>query len=117
ARDLVSAAGAQGHVDPGTAWAIAATTMIVCAFTAYLVILLAGAGFAVSARRQQRSLAVAASVGAGRESVLRIVLLQGSVLGLIGGMLGAGIGIGLAYPALRIFDDGAAQSFWGFHVP
>ncbi|MGM7666272.1 FtsX-like permease family protein [Microbacterium sp. A93] len=117
AHDLVFAEDAQEYIDPGMAWTIAAVTLIIGACTAYLVILLAGAGFAVSARRQQRSLAVVASVGAGRGSIFRIVVLQGSVLGLIGGILGAGIGIGLAYPALRIFDDGAAASFWGFHVP
>lgn len=117
ARDLVAASDALASVDPATAWSLAAVTMIVGGFTAYLVILLAGAGFAVSARRQQRSLAVAASVGADRGSVFRIVLFQGTVLGLVGGVLGAALGVALAYPALRLFDDGAAESFWGFHVP
>ena len=116
-RDAVSEAQAETYVDPASAWSIAGIAMIVGGFTAYLVILLAGAGFAVSARRQQRSLAVAASVGADRGSVFRIVLMQGSVLGLIGGVLGAGIGIALAHPALLLFDDGAVASFWGFHVP
>lgn len=117
ARDLVSPSGAQDYVDPSTASTITMATLIVGSFSAYLVILLAGAGFAVSARRQQRSLAVAASVGADRGSVFRIVLLQGSVLGLVGGVLGSIIGIALAYPALQILDDGAASSFWGFHIP
>lgn len=116
-RDAVTAAQADTYVDPASAWSIAGIAMIVGGFTAYLVILLAGAGFAVSARRQQRSLAVAASVGADRGSVFRIVLMQGGVLGLVGGVLGAGIGIALAYPALVLFDDGAVASFWGFHVP
>ncbi|MBD7958788.1 ABC transporter permease [Microbacterium sp. Sa4CUA7] len=43
---------------------VAGLVAICAAFTGYLVVLLAGAAFSVSARRQQRSLAVAASVGA-----------------------------------------------------
>ncbi|MGF6821535.1 putative ABC transport system permease protein [Microbacterium sp. ZKA21] len=117
ARDAVTRAQADTYTDPASAWNIAGIAMIVGGFTAYLVILLAGAGFAVSARRQERSLAVAASVGADRGSVFRIVLMQGGVLGLVGGVLGAGIGIALAYPALVLFDDGAVAGFWGFHVP
>ncbi|GAB3600927.1 hypothetical protein GCM10027408_30500 [Microbacterium tumbae] len=117
ARDLVAASGAPSYTDPATAWSIAGVAAIVGGFTAYLVILLAGAGFAVSARRQQRSLAVAASVGADRGSVFRVVLLQGTVLGLIGGVLGAAVGTAIAYPALVLLDDGAVSSFWGFHTP
>lgn len=117
ARDLVADGGASTFLDPASAAAIAGAAAIVGGFTAYLVILLAGAGFAVSARRQERSLAVAASVGADRGSVFRIVLLQGTVLGLAGGVIGAAVGTALAYPALALFDDGAAASFWGFHVP
>lgn len=117
ARDLVRASGAGTHLDAGTAWTIAGVAMIVGGFTAYLVILLAGAGFAVSARRQERSLAVAVSVGADRGSVFRVVMLQGSVLGLTGGVLGAAAGVALAVPALALLDDGAASSLWGFHVP
>ncbi|MFT4260627.1 FtsX-like permease family protein [Microbacterium sp.] len=117
AKDAVAASSSADYVDASTAWAIATVCLIAGGFSAYLVILLAGAGFAVSARRQQRSLAVAASVGADRGALLRVVLLQGTVLGLIGGALGGGLGIALAYPALRIADDGAVSSFWGFHVP
>jgi putative ABC transport system permease protein len=117
ARDLVTTATGAGSLDPGAAWAIGAATAIIATFCAYLVVLLAGAAFAVSARRQQRSLAVAASVGAPRSSVFRIVLFQGTVLGVVGGMVGAAVGIGLAAITLAVLDDGSAQSFWGFNVP
>lgn len=90
---------------------------IAAAFTGYLVVLLAGAAFSVSARRQQRSLAVAASVGAARDDVFRIVLLQGTVLGLIGGILGAAVGVGLGVLFVHLLDDGSAGAFWGLHVP
>ncbi|MET0812557.1 MAG: FtsX-like permease family protein, partial [Microbacterium sp.] len=116
ARDLMLARD-ERYIDPGTAWAIASVTAIVAAFAGYLVVLLAGAAFSVSARRQQHSLAVAASVGAPPESLRRVVVLQGTVLGLIGGLTGAALGIGLAYPVLALIDDGRVQSFWGFHVP
>lgn len=116
ARDFMTS-GDGGSMDPSSAWALTSTILIVGGFTAYMVILLAGAGFAVSAKRQERSLAIAASVGAGRGSVFRIVLLQGALLGLVGGVVGAVVGIASAYPALMLLDDGAASSFWGFRVP
>lgn len=83
----------------------------------YMVVMLAGAAFAVSARRQQRALAVAASVGADSADVRRIVRLQGAVLGAVGGIVGAGAGIGLAAAVIAATDDGSRTLFWGFHVP
>lgn len=83
----------------------------------YMVVMLAGAAFAVSARRQQRALAVAASVGADSVDVSRIVRLQGVVLGSVGGIVGAGAGIGLAAAVIAATDDGSRVLFWGFHVP
>lgn len=101
----------------GLAWSIVSVVGAGAAFAGYLVVLLAGAAFSVSARRQQRALAVAASVGASRASVFRVVLLQGTVLGLIGGVIGAAIGIGLGILLLHLLDDGSAGTFWGVHVP
>lgn len=115
-RDLVQNPREFG-VDPGTAWVFAAVAAIVATFCAYLVILLAGAAFAVSARRQQRALAVAASVGAPRPSVFRIVLLQGTVLGVVGGVAGVAAGFGLAAIVLPVVDDGNVASYWGFNIP
>lgn len=125
ARDLVldPPAGARVYEfrsDTQQAWGMVVTGSIVAAFTGYLVVLLAGAAFAVAARRQQRSLAVAASVGATRGDVFRVVVLQGTVLGLLGGVVGAAAGIGLAAVAIAVFDEGAVNSFWGvwgFNIP
>ncbi|MGA0566570.1 ABC transporter permease [Rathayibacter sp. KR2-224] len=90
-------------------------------FLATLVALLAGAAMSVSARRQQRSLAMAASVGAARGDLFRVVLLQGSILGVAGAVLGIGSGIGLAALALASTDHGEPWSFWrgnyGLHIP
>ncbi|MFJ6678458.1 FtsX-like permease family protein [Microbacterium sp. NPDC091382] len=83
----------------------------------YMVVMLAGAAFAVSARRQQRALAIAASVGAEPRDLRSVVLLQGTVLGLVGGLIGMLAGIGLAAMVMQIADNGSATQFWGFHVP
>lgn len=117
ARDLQRIEYTQVQLSGSAAWAYASMWMVGGTFAAYLVILLAGAGFAVSARRQQQSLAVAASVGADKSSVFRIVLLQGTVLGLVGGFIGAAIGLSLSPLVLNSFDDGSVRSYWGFNVP
>ncbi len=87
------------------------------AFTAYVVVMLAGAAFAVSGRRQERALAIAASVGADARDLRRTVLLQGTVLGGVGGVLGAAVGIAAAAIVMPLLSDGSAAQFWGFHVP
>ncbi|WP_194422124.1 ABC transporter permease [Microbacterium abyssi] len=86
-------------------------------FAAYVVIMLAGAAFSVAARRQQRSLAVAASVGATASDLRRTIILQGTALGLAGGFVGLALGVGLAALIMWITDDGSATRYWGFHVP
>ncbi|WP_110588536.1 ABC transporter permease [Microbacterium suaedae] len=102
----------------GAAWALFSGAIAALAFSIYLVALLAGAAFSVSAKRQQRSLAVAASVGASRRDVFRVVLFQGTILGLAGGLLGAvtGIGLGAAALATLATDDTLLYS-WGLRVP
>ena len=86
-------------------------------FAAYVVVMLAGAAFAVAARRQQRTLAVAASVGASASDLRRVILLQGTSLGLAGGLVGVALGIGAAALTMTLVSDGSATQFWGFHVP
>ncbi|GAA3205755.1 FtsX-like permease family protein [Microbacterium terregens] len=117
ARDLVLSpppgATVVGSASEAFVWQALVSGSIVAVFSGYLIVLLAGAAFAVAARRQQRSLAVAASVGATRSDVFRVVVLQGTVLGLAGGVVGAAAGIGLAAGALALTDDGVRGSFWG----
>lgn len=98
-------------------WALVLTLAAGGAAAAYMVVMLAGAAFAVSARRQQRSLAIAASVGADARDLRRTVLLQGTVLGVVGGLSGVALGVALAALAMRLVDNGSATQFWGFHVP
>lgn len=101
----------------GMFWSTVAIIAIGGAFAAYVVVMLAGAAFAVAARRQQRALAIVASVGATRRDLFRTVVLQGTSLGLVGGALGVALGIGGAIAVLRLTDDGSGTRPWGLHIP
>ncbi|WP_435743897.1 FtsX-like permease family protein [Microbacterium sp. PMB16] len=103
--------------DQGAMWTVLMVVVAGGLFAAYVVVMLAGAAFAVAARRQQRSLAIAASVGATAADLRRIVLLQGTTLGLAGGIAGLGLGIGAAALTMALLSDGSLTQFWGFHVP
>jgi putative ABC transport system permease protein len=64
------------------------------------VVLLAGAAFAVGARRQRRDLAVVAAAGGDAADVAKVVLAGGVVLGLVGAITGVLVGIGVGRLAL-----------------
>ncbi|MFC7790099.1 FtsX-like permease family protein [Microbacterium sp. MAHUQ-60] len=127
ARDLVldPPAGAeteatmmQGQTD--SAWVTIMLVSLGLVFGGLLVGLLAAAAMAVSARRQQRSLAVLTTVGARRRDVFRTVLTQGALLGLAGGLIGAAIGIGGVAALNALMDPGVKNTFWsswGLEVP
>lgn len=87
------------------------------AFGGYVVVMLAGAAFAVTARRQQRALAIAAGVGASRRDLFRIVVLQGTVLGTVGGLAGTAAGVGIGIGVVNAIDDGSGVRPWGVHLP
>ncbi|HKP06550.1 MAG TPA: ABC transporter permease, partial [Microbacterium sp.] len=98
-------------------WPLVLMMSVAALFAGYVVVMLAGAAFAVAARRQQRALAVAASVGANRRDLSRTVVLQGTTLGIVGGVVGIGGGIGIAALVIALGADGSGTQFWGFHVP
>jgi len=71
--------------------AIAAFGLVV-GFGLLEVVLLAGTAFAVGARRQVRELGLVAANGGDRRDVRRIVLAEGVVIGLVGGVAGVMLG-------------------------
>jgi putative ABC transport system permease protein len=68
--------------------------------------LLAGPAFAVSAARQRRSLALAASNGAEARQLRRYVLGQAVVLGVVSSAIAAVVGLLLALSGLTLFEAG-----------
>jgi putative ABC transport system permease protein len=109
--------GGWSGADDGALWTVVVVLIAGGLFAAYVVVMLAGAAFAVAARRQQRSLAVAASVGASTSDLRRIILLQGTALGAVSGVLGLALGVGAAALTMMLLADGSSTQFWGFHVP
>ena len=85
-------------------------------FALFEVALLAGAAFTVGARQQQRALAIVASVGGDRRMLFRVVSFGGIILGMIGGTLGALLGVGASWVYMVISANGSAARYPGFHV-
>lgn len=101
-------------------WITLALVSLALVFGGLLLGLLAAAAMAVSARRQQRSLAVVTTVGARTSDVFRIVLAQGGLLGLLGGVLGTAIGVAAVAATIVLMDPGVKNTFWsswGLKVP
>ncbi|RZS89952.1 putative ABC transport system permease protein [Motilibacter rhizosphaerae] len=71
--------------------AVGATLVVVLA--ALEVVLLAGAAFAVGARRQARALALVEAAGGEPRHVRGVVLAGGAVLGAVAGVLGSALGV------------------------
>ncbi|BDZ50115.1 hypothetical protein GCM10025867_23560 [Frondihabitans sucicola] len=86
------------------------------AFGMFEVCLLAGAAFAVSAKRRQRELAILSSVGARRRTIFAVMSFEGILLGFVGGVIGTGLGILGAFFAEPILANGNASEYPGFHV-
>jgi putative ABC transport system permease protein len=93
------------RVDPGAA----AVVGLVIAMALLEVVLLAGPAFAVGTRRQRRQLALVAVAGGDRRHIRRVVLSGGLVLGGVGGVLGAVLGVTVAalarQPLQRLSDS------------
>ncbi len=84
----------RGDVRPGAAEQALRTAafVLVVGFAGTQVALLAGAAFAVGARRQRRDLAMVGAVGASRAQVARMVLVNGLLLGALAGVSGVALG-------------------------
>jgi putative ABC transport system permease protein len=94
----------------------AALVMLIAGLGLLEVVLLAGAAFAVGARRQTRELGLIAASGGSPRHVRRIVLAQGLVLGAMGAVAGVAAGIGLAIAGRPLWEslDGALLPVWEF---
>ncbi len=84
------------------------------------MLLLAGAGFVVSMRSNQRSLALLGATGAARGTLVGVGVGTGVWLGLLGGLAGVpfGVGLGWAWVWFQLHHAGpwGAASVWGYHV-
>jgi putative ABC transport system permease protein len=94
----------------------AALAMLIAGLGLLEVVLLAGAAFAVGARRQTRDLGLLAASGASPRHVRRVVLAQGLVLGAIGAVVGVAAGIALAIAGRPLWEslDNAELAVWAF---
>lgn len=78
--------------------------------------LLAGAAFAVGARKQQRDLALLAASGAESSMLRTTVTASGVWLGLLGGAVGAALGTTAAVIAVMVLQNQGWSLFPGLHV-
>ena len=81
------------------------------------VVLLAGPAFAVSARRQARSLALMAVAGGTPAQARRVVLAGGVVLGGLAAVVGVAAGIGLGWALVPVVQRWSTTWFGPFDVP
>jgi putative ABC transport system permease protein len=80
------------------------------------VALLAGAAFAVGARRQRRALGLLAATGGTGRHVRGVVLAQGLVLGTAGGIAGVLAGLGSGYAAIPLVNRFTTRGLLGADV-
>src|SRR4051794_11334080 len=81
------------HTDPQTFAVIG----VIAIFGLLEVVLLAGAAFAVGVRRQIHDLGLLRVAGGDEKDVARTILAQGVVLGLVGALTGAALGIAAVF--------------------
>lgn len=98
-----------------TVFLVLALTVVV-ALAGLEVCLLAGAAFAVGARRQARSLGLVAATGGRSTDVRRIVLAGGLVLGIVGAAVGVAAGLLLAFVSRPLLTELADADFGHFDV-
>lgn len=97
-------------------WFFVMLLVVVVVLSGLEVTLLAGAAFAVGARRQARSLGLLAAAGASRRQVRAVVLAGGLVLGLVGAVVGVALGLVLAAVARPVLTSVADADFGHYDV-
>jgi len=115
-RSLVARYGLHGwnnlQSSNGSLWLALSLALV---FGAFEVILLAGSAFFIGAKQRQRVLAIIASSGGSRGSLVGVVTLTGALLGAVGGLVGSAIGVGAGSVFLRLTADGSAAHYPGYH--
>jgi putative ABC transport system permease protein len=101
----------------GTDNALVAAIVLIVVMALLEVVLLAGPAFAVSARRQSRSLALMAASGGTPAQSRRVVLAGGVVLGGVAAALGVGLGIGAGWLLVPLVQRMSSTWFGPFDVP
>jgi len=97
--------------------AFIASVVLIVVMALLEVVLLAGPAFAVSARRQARSLALMAAAGGTPGQARRVVLAGGVVLGGAAAVLGVALGIGLGRLLVPVVQRWQSTWFGPFDVP
>ncbi|GAA4373531.1 FtsX-like permease family protein [Nocardioides caricicola] len=103
--------------DTGGDNAMIAAIALIAVMALLEVVLLAGPAFAVSARRQARSLALMAATGGTPAQSRRVVLAGGLVLGSVAALLGVALGIGLGRLLVPVAQRWSSSWFGPFEVP
>lgn len=98
--------------NPGDLALMVGLATVVVGLALLQVVLLAGAAFAVGARRQRRALGLLAAAGATGRDVARTILAAGLVLGLVAAVIGVLAGMALAVP-LRSAVEGWQGTLYG----
>ena len=101
----------------GTDDALVAAIVLIVVMALLEVVLLAGPAFAVSARRQSRSLALMSASGGTPAQSRRVVLAGGIVLGGVAAALGVGLGIGAGWLLVPLVQRMSSTWFGPFDVP
>ncbi len=97
-------------------WFFVIVMIVVVGLAGLEVCLLAGAAFAVGARRQARTLGLLAAAGASRRHVRAVVLAAGLVLGAVGAVVGVALGLVLAAAARPVLTRLADADFGRFDI-
>lgn len=104
------------YQDPRVTELLIGLTTVTVGLALLQVVLLAGAAFAVGARRQRRALGLYAATGARPRDVGRTVLAGGLVLGVLAGALGVVLGLMLAWPLRWVIEDQLGTLYGDWHI-
>ncbi|MDF1604332.1 ABC transporter permease [Nocardioides sp. YIM 152315] len=101
----------------GTDDAMVAAIVLIVVMALLEVVLLAGPAFAVTARRQARTLALMASAGGTPAQSRRAIIGGGVVLGTVAALLGVALGIGAGRLLVPVVQHWSGEWFGPFDVP